>query len=106
MARARANNFDTLRAIAAVMVLASHAFALAGDDRAEPIWRLSREQTTGGSLAVTIFFVISGYLITMSFERTRTTVAFVVNRALRLLPALAVVVLFLALIAGPILSSE
>ena len=72
----------------------------------EPVWRLSREQTTGGSLAVTIFVVISGYLITMSFERSRTAVAFVVNRALRLLPALAVVVLFLALIAGPILSSE
>ena len=88
------------------MVLFSHSFPLTGDARAEPIWRLSREQASGGSLAVTIFFVISGYLITLSFERTRSTAAFVVNRALRLLPGLAVVVLFLALIAGPILSSE
>lgn len=106
MASVRTNNFDTLRVFAAVMVLASHAFPLAGEFWAEPIWRLSREQTSGGSLAVTIFFIISGYLITMSFGRTSTAVAFVAKRALRLLPALAVVVLVLSLIAGPILSSE
>jgi peptidoglycan/LPS O-acetylase OafA/YrhL len=103
---ARANNFDSLRAIAALMVLFSHSFPLSGHDAAEPIRRLSHGQTTAGTIAVAIFFIISGYLITMSFERSRAARTFVLSRALRLVPALAVVVLFLTFVAGPILSSD
>jgi peptidoglycan/LPS O-acetylase OafA/YrhL len=103
---ARANNFDSLRTIAALMVLVSHAFPLSGHDAAEPIRRLSHGQTTAGTIAVAIFFIISGYLITMSFERNPVARSFIMNRVLRLVPALAVVVLFLTFVAGPLLSRD
>ena len=101
----RTNNFDALRAIAALVVFVSHSFALSsGTILTEPISRISREQTDAGSIAVIVFFIISGYLITMSFTRSRSIPSFVMNRALRIVPGLAVVLLVLTFIAGPLLS--
>ncbi len=101
----RTNNFDTLRTIAALMVLVSHSFPLSGQSDLEPVWRLSREQTSAGAMAVTVFFVISGYLITQSFERHNNASVFVINRALRLVPGLTFVTLFLSFIVGPLLTT-
>ena len=105
MSDEKANNFDALRLIAALTVLASHAFPLSGDNRAEPILWLSGGQVSGGALAVTIFFVISGYLITRSFERGGSPATYVTNRALRLLPALVVALVLLSFVIGPVISS-
>ena len=103
----RSNNFDALRMIAALMVFVSHSFAMSsGTILTEPISRISRQQTDAGSIAVSVFFIISGYLITMSFTRSRSILSFVINRALRILPALAVVLLVLTFVAGPLLSVE
>ncbi len=101
----KTNNFDALRAISALAVLVSHAFPLSGDNQAEPILWLSGGQVSGGALAVTIFFVISGYLITRSFERGGSPATYVTNRALRLLPALVVALISLSLVIGPVISS-
>ena len=107
MGSTRTNNFDALRAIAALMVFVSHSFALSsGTILTDPISRISRQQTDAGSIAVSVFFIISGYLITMSFTRSRSILSFVMNRALRILPALAAVLLVLAFVAGPLLSVE
>ncbi len=107
MSFSRTNNFDSLRAIAALMVLVSHSFALSsGTILTEPVSRISRQQTDAGSIAVTVFFIISGYLITMSFEKNRNVRTFAKNRALRLVPGLAVVLIVLTFLAGPILSTE
>lgn len=93
--------------IAALMVFVSHSFAMSsGTILTEPISRISRQQTDAGSIAVSIFFIMSGYLITMSFTRSRSILSFVINRALRILPALAVVLLVLTFVAGPLLSVE
>ena len=100
-----ANNFGTLRSLAAVAVLVSHGFALTtGSDAAEPLFRLTGGEATIGGTAVCIFFAISGYLVTRSFLRTNDAVAFIVARALRLYPALVVMLLVIVGIAGPLLS--
>lgn len=57
-----------------------------------------------GGLAVCIFFVLSGYLITGSFER-QSPARFLLARALRLLPALVVVLIVLTFFVGPILTN-
>jgi peptidoglycan/LPS O-acetylase OafA/YrhL len=49
-----------------------------------------------GGFAVMIFFVISGFLVTKSASE-RTTADYLAARALRILPALACVVLFTSL---------
>jgi peptidoglycan/LPS O-acetylase OafA/YrhL len=102
----RQNNFDALRFWAALVVLWSHAFPIAyGSEDHEPLYRLSRGQGTFGTVAVSLFFVISGYLITRSFERSASTWDFVRARLLRIMPALLIVLLLTAFLLGPGLSS-
>jgi peptidoglycan/LPS O-acetylase OafA/YrhL len=103
------NNFNALRLIAAFAVLFSHTFPLTfGSDQFEPLYRLTAGQTTVGTTAVAVFFVISGFLITRSFEHGgpswQGVFRFIVARAVRILPALFVVLALLAFAIGPILS--
>lgn len=83
-ANARDNGFDTVRLLAAAAVLVSHAFALTG--YREPFEGIARSMSLG-QIAVAVFFVTSGLLITMSADR-RTPVEFGVQRAKRIMPAL------------------
>lgn len=86
----RDNNFNLLRLIAAIMVLYSHSFALAtGSSSAEP-WLLLG--VTPGSVAVDIFFVTSGFLVTGSLIARKELCSFVMARALRIYPAMFLMV--------------
>jgi peptidoglycan/LPS O-acetylase OafA/YrhL len=101
-----ANNFDALRFWAALAVLWSHAFPLSeGNENHEPLFVLSGGQTTFGGLSVTCFFVISGYLVTQSFERSASPWLFVKARMLRIMPALVVLLFLLAFVVGPLIST-
>lgn len=93
------NNFDFLRFAAAVMVWYGHCYALTG--AADPLNKAIHFRDLGG-LGVSIFFVISGYFITASYERHNNPLAFFKNRALRILPALAGVVVFSVFVIGPL----
>lgn len=101
----RDNAFDTIRLLAAAFVIFSHAFVLVdGRESAEPLYNLSDGQITIGRGAVAAFFVVSGLLISMSFERSKSWIKFTINRALRLLPGLWVCVLVLVLFFGPVMT--
>src|SRR3712207_5708230 len=82
MPDARNRGLDGLRGLAILLVLSSHVSA----------GRLP----LGGMVGVTLFFVLSGYLITTLLLRERTVAGrvdfrgFYLRRILRLLPALAV----------------
>lgn len=96
------NNFDTLRALAALAVVVSHAFPLArGAGMPQPLHDFSHGQVDLGLLAVLVFFVISGYLITRSFHRSPNPLRFVVARALRIFPGLLVALTATAFLLGP-----
>jgi peptidoglycan/LPS O-acetylase OafA/YrhL/O-antigen/teichoic acid export membrane protein len=99
VAGSRANNFDALRLVGALMVLVSHAFALSG--RPEP----TLAGTTLGTLGVFIFFGISGFLITKSWVREPRPGPFFAKRALRILPALIVVSALTAYLIGPLITT-
>jgi peptidoglycan/LPS O-acetylase OafA/YrhL len=96
------NNFDLLRFVAASMVLVCHSYALLG--KKEPFGVLGCN-TSFGDLAVSIFFVISGYLITSSFERDRMPANFITGRVLRIWPALIAAVCLAVFIIGPLNTS-
>ena len=99
----RDNAFDTIRLLAAASVILSHAFVLVGgQESAEPLYQLSDGQITIGRGAVAAFFVVSGLLISMSFERSKSWIKFTMNRALRLLPGLWVCVVLLVFLFGPV----
>ena len=101
----RDNNFDAMRLVAALCVVISHSFPLSyGAAGVQPLFLLSHGQTDLGTLSVYVFFVLSGFLITGSFER-QPPHQFVLARGLRLLPGLAVVLFILTFLVGPILTN-
>lgn len=102
----RRNNFDLLRLLAAASVIFSHAFLLGeGREDIEPLMRLTGGQAILGVVGVFVFFVISGFLVTMSFEETHSAPRFLLKRALRIYPAFIVCLLVSALALGPLVSS-
>lgn len=99
----RDNAFDTIRLIAALLVIVSHAFPLTGTPD-DPLEWLSGGQVSIGHLAVCIFFLISGYLIPASLDRG-TLVRFARKRALRIMPGLVAAVLVCAFVIGPLVTA-
>ena len=74
-------NFDLMRLIAALLVVVSHTFPLAGEPPVR-IWGVEDL----GALGVSIFFVISGYLVTASYVRDPKS--YLAKRILRIEPGL------------------
>ena len=90
-----------MRMAAAMAVLYSHSYALYGLQ--EPLVASLGE--TWGSLAVGIFFVVSGFLICQSWDRDPHVFRFAVRRALRIIPGLVVAVFFTTFVAGTVSTS-
>lgn len=85
----RDNNFTVLRWVAAFAVLVSHSFPLAIRHKSHDLL----DVVTGHELgwyAVNAFFVVSGFLVTKSLWSRRSLVDFLRARALRIFPALLV----------------
>lgn len=97
----RDNNLNLIRALAAIAVLVSHAYPIAlGEEASQPL-----HQSLGhtlGALSVYVFFIISGFLIAMSYDRSRSKTQFVAARVLRLIPGLLISLLMVAFVIGPI----
>lgn len=94
--------FDCLRVIAATSVLFSHSYALVLQDANEPLVVLTNGGTAIREIAVYAFFAISGYLVTQSWMRDPSAIRFMARRALRIVPALAFVIVVSFAIFGPL----
>ncbi|HJU16979.1 MAG TPA: acyltransferase [Stellaceae bacterium] len=102
----RRNNFDALRLVAAASVIFSHAFLIAeGSQKHEPLIVVTGNQAVLGLAGVFVFFAISGFLVTQSFETTGNAFYFLLKRALRIFPALFVVTLLSAFVLGPLVTT-
>ena len=88
----RDNNFNLLRFLAALMVLFGHSYALSKSHIAQE-WLF-------GHVAVDIFFIISGYLVTASLFTRKSLWIFTKNRFLRIIPGLFIAMLFNVFIIG------
>jgi peptidoglycan/LPS O-acetylase OafA/YrhL len=96
------NNFDLLRFLLATCVIYSHCFVLlyAKMEDVEPLRLLTRNQVDFGGIAVSFFFVISGFLIVRSFEHSHSTYDYFVKRILRIVPGFAVAFLVSLVVLG------
>lgn len=94
------NCFDLIRLLAASGVLFSHSFALLG--LPEPTFYGGE---TLGSLSVFVFFAVSGYLVLGSWDRSKNSRSFIVNRSLRIFPGLIVCLLLCAFVLGPLVTT-
>ncbi|WP_237712957.1 acyltransferase [Serratia sp. M24T3] len=83
------NCFDVLRHLAALMVIFDHHHSLSGGVEPE-FFGL----TSLGSIAVYMFFSISGYLITQSFERRKSNIEYAKKRFFRIYPGLVICLIF------------
>jgi peptidoglycan/LPS O-acetylase OafA/YrhL len=94
MRQARLQDLDILRGIAACCVLLFH-FTVSTDHH--HLWPF---QVPWGHFGVELFFVISGFVILMTLERSGNIKKFLISRVTRLYPAYWCVVLFTACVLG------
>lgn len=100
----RENNFDIIRFIAAVMVIFAHSYPL-GSGVSDILSRSTNGQWDIGAIAVAIFFLISGYLISQSYYYSSGVIAFVKARILRIYPGFIAALLFAIFIVGPLVTT-
>ncbi|MDO5758744.1 MAG: acyltransferase [Rhodobacterales bacterium] len=100
LARERhSDNFMVLRLAAAVLVLYGHAFSLTGT--VAPSYLGNGIHT----VAVKIFFVVSGYMIALSWQGDNDPVRYLARRCLRIFPALVVLCIVTVFLCGPALTT-
>lgn len=100
----RDNNFNLLRLLAASLVLMTHSFVLStGRHETEPLW--TSLGITWGSVAVDVFFVTSGFLVTGSLLYRRSLRDFLAARMLRIYPALWVALGLTVVVVGMFFST-
>jgi peptidoglycan/LPS O-acetylase OafA/YrhL len=100
----RQNNFDVLRFLMAVLVIWSHCYPLGinGLNNFEPLFRWTTGRSTFGSVAVDVFFIISGYLVTMSWQRSRSPWHYLKKRICRIYPGYVMATLLCAFVVAPL----
>jgi peptidoglycan/LPS O-acetylase OafA/YrhL len=96
------NAFGVLRLTLAICVLTSHAWPVGyAESGFGP--RFTRNQTDLGSMALDGFFVLSGFLVTISGLRS-SWLRFAWYRAVRILPGLWACLLFTAFVVAPVVA--
>jgi len=100
------DNILELRLLAALMVIFGHSYVLVGPQRVadDPLHRLLPPAFMH-QIGVMMFFAISGFLVTLSYQRRPDLLRFLRARALRLWPALIVCAAMWSFVIGPMLSS-
>lgn len=89
------NNFDLLRFLLAAAVFLVHSYVLSGSIFLEPI-----SQILSSEIAVKSFFIVSGFLIFMSYENSATAKSYFQKRFRRIYPAYFFVIVATVLIAS------
>jgi len=94
------NNFDLLRCAFAFTVFLVHAYALSGV-AAFAIF----SEVLSSDLAVKSFFIVSGFLIFMSYEHSRSLQHYAEKRFRRIYPAYFFIIIFCVVLGG-VLTTE
>lgn len=94
---------SVIKYLAAVLVIFSHAFAIACNSP-DPLGRYSFDVITFGAVGVSMLFAISGFYIARSLSKNGSN-SYLKNRIKKLIPSLFVVVVLSIIILGLFFSS-
>lgn len=100
------NNLDAIRLMMALLVVWSHCFALyLGSEITEPIATLMNGTYNAGNIGVMVFFIISGFLVSNSFIRSKSLKRFFERRVRRIFPGYLVATSVCAFVILPLYST-
>jgi peptidoglycan/LPS O-acetylase OafA/YrhL len=106
-AQVRHNHFNTMRLTLALSVIWSHCFALYyGTEDVEPVSLLLGGAFNAGNIAVRMFFIISGFLIVMSYEQSRGILSYLRKRVARIYPGFIASMPLCAFVIIPLFSTR
>lgn len=97
------NNFHLIRLLAALAVIYGHSYVLTGMPGGDFFLQNVGYKFIGG-VAVDVFFLISGFLIASSLERSSWK-RYIAARVLRIVPALVVCVALSVFVLGPLMTT-
>lgn len=97
------NNLTMLRFVFASLVIFSHTYAFVMPEF-EPLASVSNGTITFGTFAVSAFFILSGFLITRSYERSHSFIKYCINRFLRIYPGYWVCLIITGFVLTPCVS--
>ena len=81
------NNFDFIRLMMALLVIFSHSYALTrGSEASEPLSIAANGFYNSGNIGVWVFFIVSGFLIAHSHERSPSLPRYFAKRIRRIYP--------------------
>jgi peptidoglycan/LPS O-acetylase OafA/YrhL len=98
----QANNFNFMRLCLASLVILSHSFELLDGNRHREILTRIFHTLSFGEFAVDGFFILSGYLITKSWQQRPVLVTYLKKRVFRIYPGFVVAALVCLFIVGPL----
>lgn len=102
----RQDNFLLIRLLAAAAVIFGHSYKVIAQGNNDFLANLAwGPGIYTGSLAVEVFFILSGFLVANSWVRTPNLFRFARARLLRLVPALAACMVLSALVLGPLVTT-
>ncbi|HTM71226.1 MAG TPA: acyltransferase [Luteimonas sp.] len=101
----RRDNFLLLRIVAALMVIYGHSFPLTRDTGTTDIFLRHHWPMYSGDIAVAMFFVISGFMVSGSYLARHDLLDFAKARLLRIVPAFALVLVLCAVVVGPVMTT-
>lgn len=99
------DNLLLLRLLAASVVIYAHSYASSSVKTGGDAITRSGVGVYSGSIAVYVFFVVSGFLVSGSWVRRRSLADFIAARVLRIVPALAACLAVSAGVLGALLTT-
>jgi peptidoglycan/LPS O-acetylase OafA/YrhL len=100
----RDNNFNLIRFLAALSVVWYHSGPILGL-QPSPAFIIDHLGLSLGDIAIDVFFITSGFLVTGSLFNRGSLIAFLWARALRIYPALWVMLVLTGIVLAPAMTS-
>ena len=100
------NNFGLLRLVFALLVIVAHSFAVVdGYGQYDPLTFVFGT-INSGELGVKGFFLVSGFLVAQSFDRSKSVPDYLLKRVLRIYPGYIVAALLSLFLVGPLSGAD